>query len=75
MPVTPITDEVKRDLQLLRLRGAMDTKRFYKKGEKGRFPTRFAIGTVVEGPTDFYSGERGKRFPLLQSWIWGRVES
>lgn len=56
LPVTPITDEVKRDLRLLRLRGAMDPKRFYKKPEKGKFPSRFAIGTVVEGPAEFYNG-------------------
>ena len=34
----------------------MDTKRFYKKAEKGKFPTRFAVGTVIEGPTEWYSG-------------------
>ena len=55
--MTPITDEMKRDLRLLRLRGAMDTKRFYKKGDKGKFPTRFAVGTIVEGPTEFHSSK------------------
>ena len=52
-----MTDELKRDLRLLRLRGAMDTKRFYKKAEKGRFPDRFAIGTVIEGPGEYLSGK------------------
>eukprot|EP00884_Botryococcus_braunii_P022252 jgi/Botrbrau1/8710/Bobra.0311s0022.1 len=56
LPMTPITDEVKRDLRLLRLRGALDPKRHYKSWDKGKFPTHFAIGTVVEGAADFYSG-------------------
>ena len=35
----------------------MDTKRFYKKADKGKFPSRFAIGTVIADPTEFFSGE------------------
>ena len=57
LPEQVITDELKRDLRLLRLRGTMDTKRFYKKADKGKFPTKFAVGTVIEGPTEFFSGE------------------
>ena len=43
----------------------MDTKRFYKKAEKGKFPTRFAVGTVIEGPTEWYSGALSLHFCLL----------
>ena len=57
LPTTVITDEMKRDLRLLRLRGAMDPKRFYKRAEKGRFASKFAVGTVVEGPAEFFSSE------------------
>lgn len=57
LPAPVLTDELKRDLRLLRLRGAMDPKRFYKRAEKGKFPAKFAVGTVVEGPADFYSSE------------------
>ena len=57
LPATEITDEVKRDLRLLRLRGAMDPKRFYKRAEKGKFASKFAIGTVVEGAGEWYSGQ------------------
>lgn len=67
-----MTDELKRDLRLLRLRGAMDTKRFYKKADKGRFPNRFAIGTVIEGPAEFFSGELlllGEQYSLLRSFL------
>jgi Fcf2 pre-rRNA processing len=51
-----ITDEVKRDLRLLRLRGAFDTKRFYKKLD-GKFPKYFQMGTVIEPAAEFYSSE------------------
>ena len=57
LPATQITDEVKRDLRLLRLRGVMDPKRFYKSADHTKFPEYFQFGTVVEGPTEFYSGQ------------------
>ena len=41
---------------MLRLRGAFDPKRFYKSVDNSKFPKYFQMGTVVEGPTDFYSG-------------------
>ena len=41
---------------MLRLRGAFDPKRFYKSADATKFPKYFQMGTVVEGPTDFYSG-------------------
>jgi hypothetical protein len=50
------TLQVKRDLRMLRLRGAFDPKRFYKSADATKFPKYFHMGTVVEGPTDFYSG-------------------
>ena len=51
-----MTDEVKRDLRLLKLRGVMDPKRFYKSADQTKFPKYFQFGTVAEGPTEFYSG-------------------
>ena len=42
----------------------MDTKRFYKKADKGKFPSRFAIGTVIADPTEFFSGEA-----LLRAYV------
>ena len=35
----------------------MDPKRFYKAPDSTKFPTYFQVGTVMEGPTDFYAGE------------------
>lgn len=47
---------MKTDLRLLALRGAFDPKRFYRNPDATKFPKYFQMGTVVEGPTDFYSG-------------------
>ena len=37
------TPDLKRDLRLLRLRGAFDPKRFYKSADTGRLPEHFAV--------------------------------
>jgi hypothetical protein len=56
LPATEITEDVKRDLRLLRLRPALDPKAFYKKLDTTKFPKYFQVGTVVESAADFYSG-------------------
>lgn len=38
MPRTDLTPELKRDLQLLKMRGVIDPKRFYKKDKQAGFP-------------------------------------
>jgi hypothetical protein len=51
-----MTDELKKDLQLLRMRPVLDPKRHYKKESgKGKAPDFSQVGTVIEGPTEFYS--------------------
>ena len=55
LPASTITDEVKNDLRVLRLRSTFDPKNFYKKFDSTKFPKYFQFGTVVEGPTEFYS--------------------
>ncbi|KAJ1656011.1 hypothetical protein IWQ61_004341 [Dispira simplex] len=54
---TPImTPELKQDLQLLSLRGALDQTRFHKRDKKRlTIPTEFQMGTVIEAPHEFYS--------------------
>lgn len=54
LPKTELTNDVKRDLMLIKHRAALDPKRHYKK-EKWTLPERFSIGTIIEGPTEFYS--------------------
>ena len=61
IPEQEITPEVKRDFRLLKLRGVMDPKRFYKGSDEPKIPKRFHWGTVVEGPTEFYSSRMTKK--------------
>ncbi|XP_071723764.1 rRNA-processing protein fcf2-like [Rutidosis leptorrhynchoides] len=63
MPAPTITPELKRDLELLKLRGAMDPKRFYKKaGSKSKaLPKYFQVGTVIQSHEEFYSGRLSKK--------------
>jgi hypothetical protein len=57
LPKTNLTPELKRDLQLLKMRNVLDPKRHYKKDNgKATFPEFSQVGTVIEGPTEFFSG-------------------
>lgn len=57
LPAQQMTDDTKRDLKLLQLRGTFDPKRFYKSSDhKKGLPKFFQVGTVVESSADFYSG-------------------
>ncbi|TVY53638.1 rRNA-processing protein fcf2, partial [Lachnellula cervina] len=56
LPKTNLTPELKRDLQLLRMRAVLDPKRHYKKeGSKPQIPEFSQVGTIIEGPTEFFS--------------------
>ncbi|KAI9672437.1 MAG: hypothetical protein M1829_004516 [Trizodia sp. TS-e1964] len=58
LPKTVLTSELKRDLQLLRMRSVLDPKRHYKKDQgplKFKPPQFSQVGTVIEGPTEFFS--------------------
>lgn len=58
MPKTDPNDpELKRDLQILHMRGtAIDPKRHYKKESlKAKVPRYAHVGRIVEGATEFYS--------------------
>ncbi|KAK7717302.1 dTDP-fucopyranose mutase [Diaporthe eres] len=58
MPRTRVEDpEVKRSFQLLRMRGIVDRKRFFKKDSRKDFmPTYSQFGTLVEGPIEHHNG-------------------
>ncbi|KAL3483580.1 Fcf2 pre-rRNA processing-domain-containing protein [Aspergillus germanicus] len=62
LPKTELTPELKRDLQLLRMRSILDPKRHYKKESgKAQLPKYSQVGTIIEGPTEFFSGRIVKR--------------
>lgn len=52
-----MTPELKRDLQILRLRSVLDPKRHYKKDNdrKNDVPEFSQVGTIIEGPTEFFT--------------------
>ncbi|TKA74131.1 hypothetical protein B0A49_04969 [Cryomyces minteri] len=57
LPRTDLTPELKRDLQLLKMRSVLDPKRHYKKENgKAKAPEFSHVATIVEGPTEFFSG-------------------
>lgn len=57
LPRTELTPELKRDLQLIKMRSVLDPHRQYKK-ENGKMeaPEFSQVGTIVEGPTEFFTG-------------------
>eukprot|EP00977_Amphora_coffeiformis_P003081 scaffold578_cov167-Amphora_coffeaeformis.AAC.28 len=63
MKATPMTEEVERDLSLIRNRTYLDPKRFYKSADKPKSGTKPVLqaGTVIEGPTEFYSSRLTKK--------------
>ncbi|EEP78323.1 hypothetical protein UREG_03169 [Uncinocarpus reesii 1704] len=62
LPKTVLTTELKRDLQLLRMRNVLDPKRHYKKENgKAKLPEYSQVGTIVEGPTEFFSARITKK--------------
>ncbi|KAK0292027.1 dTDP-fucopyranose mutase [Friedmanniomyces endolithicus] len=57
LPRTDLTPQLKRDLQLLKMRNVLDPHRHYKKdGGKMQAPEYSQVGTIIEGPTEFFSG-------------------
>eukprot|EP00898_Chlorokybus_atmophyticus_P005962 jgi/Chlat1/6367/Chrsp44S05834 len=61
LPAPTLTTQLKRELQLLKLRSVTDPKRFYKSADSSKYPKYFQIGTVIEGPADFYSSRLSQR--------------
>ncbi|KAJ5127528.1 Fcf2 pre-rRNA processing [Penicillium atrosanguineum] len=62
LPKTELTTELKRDLQLIRMRSVLDPKRHYKKENGKAKPPDFSqVGTIIQGPTEFFSGRIAKK--------------
>lgn len=64
LPKTNLTPELKRDLQLLQMRSVLDPKRHYKKtggGKKSLAPEYSQVGTIIQGPTDYFSGRLNRK--------------
>ncbi|KAI1661636.1 Fcf2-domain-containing protein [Daldinia decipiens] len=62
LPRTDLTPQLKKDLQLLRMRDVLDSKRFYRKDSSRALVPQFSsVGTIVEGPTDFFNARLTKK--------------
>ncbi|CAH1111100.1 unnamed protein product [Psylliodes chrysocephalus] len=61
LPATELTDEVKRDLEVLQMRSVLDPKHFYKKNDLKVLPKYFQIGKVMDAPLDFYNDRVPKK--------------
>ena len=67
LPRTILTPALKRDLQLISMRSVLDPHRHYKKTSKANIPEFSQTGTVIEGPTEYFSArinrkDRAKNF-------------
>ncbi|TQV92363.1 hypothetical protein V2A60_007052 [Cordyceps javanica] len=54
LPMTVLTPELRRDWQVLRMRGLLDPKH-QKKALRAEPPKYSQVGQIVEGPADFFS--------------------
>ncbi|KAI0127896.1 putative rRNA-processing protein fcf2 [Xylariales sp. AK1849] len=62
LPKTDLTPALKADLQLLKMRGTLDNKRFYKKdNSRLSVPEYSHVGTLIEGPTEYFSARMTKK--------------
>lgn len=59
MVPTPLTDELKADLTVIRNRNYLDPKKFYKSADK--FGSVLQVGTVIEGPSEYFSSRLTKK--------------
>lgn len=59
MTPTPMTDELKTDLAVIRNRTYLDPKRFYKSADKHHSIVQ--LGTVIEGAAEYYSSRLTKK--------------
>lgn len=61
MPHAQMTPELEKDIQLLRMRSALDPKRHYRKNEKILAGKYLQVGTIINNPTGFYNDRLSKR--------------
>ncbi|KYQ51648.1 Deoxynucleotidyltransferase terminal-interacting protein 2 [Trachymyrmex zeteki] len=61
MHAPEITPEIRHDLEVLRMRSALNPKHFYKKNDMKALPAHFHVGKVIDSPMDFYSSRLTKK--------------
>ncbi|XP_006814011.1 deoxynucleotidyltransferase terminal-interacting protein 2-like [Saccoglossus kowalevskii] len=61
MKAPEMTEELKNDLKVIKMRGALDPKRFYKGSDVRGLPKFVQVGTVIEHSADFYHSRIPKK--------------
>ncbi|XP_048762551.2 deoxynucleotidyltransferase terminal-interacting protein 2-like [Ostrea edulis] len=61
MTAPEMTDDAKMNLEMLKMRKALDPKRFYKGNDMKGLPKFFQFGKVVESAADFYHSRVPKK--------------
>eukprot|EP01103_Thecamoeba_quadrilineata_P007588 TRINITY_DN17441_c0_g1_i1.p1 TRINITY_DN17441_c0_g1~~TRINITY_DN17441_c0_g1_i1.p1 ORF type:complete len:194 (+),score=40.44 TRINITY_DN17441_c0_g1_i1:38-619(+) len=56
-----MTPELERDITIIHNRPYIFKNRHYAKPDSDKLPQHFEMGTVIEGPTDWYSGRLTKK--------------
>ncbi|XP_011161930.1 deoxynucleotidyltransferase terminal-interacting protein 2 [Solenopsis invicta] len=61
MRAPEITQEIRHDLEVLKMRSVLNPKHFYKKNDMKALPKHFHVGKVIDSPIDFYSSRLKKK--------------
>ncbi|XP_048354396.1 LOW QUALITY PROTEIN: deoxynucleotidyltransferase terminal-interacting protein 2 [Sphaerodactylus townsendi] len=62
MKAPEMTGQIEKiHLLVLKMRAAIDPKRFYKKNDREGLPKYFQVGTIVDSPVDFYHARIPKK--------------
>ncbi|XP_042213750.1 uncharacterized protein LOC121860610 [Homarus americanus] len=61
MKAPELTEEVKRDLEVLQMRSVLDPKKHYKNRDMKVLPKYFQLGRVLDNPVEFYSSRVPKK--------------
>eukprot|EP00056_Hartaetosiga_gracilis_P022668 m.32160 g.32160 ORF g.32160 m.32160 type:complete len:176 (+) comp9766_c0_seq1:70-597(+) len=61
MTAPQMTEELKNDLKILKMKGALDAKRHYKRDDASGLPKYFHVGTLESNSASFYSDPSTKK--------------
>lgn len=65
MKAPELTKELKGDLQVLKMRGSLDSKRFYKKNDRDGFPKYFQVSLPAPAAEPFMEMRSARSRPSL----------
>lgn len=56
-----MTPQIKREIQMIKLRNVLDPHKHFKKDDSRELPKYFQMGTIVEGSTEFHSARINRK--------------